>query len=134
MSDVEVAVGLGREARADARRVGWRGGVVVGIARRAGEAPPGWEAKIYHATLKVGDTAIMGNDMRPDQFEPPRGFSIILQTDDAAAAERIFHEMSAGGSIGMPLQETFWAARFATWIDRFGIPWSINCERETGPV
>ena len=29
----------------------------------------------------------------------------------------------------MPLQETFWAARFAMLNDRFGIPWMINCEK-----
>ena len=105
-----------------------------GQSPQAATAPPGWAAKIYHATLKVGDTAIMGNDLGPDQFEAPRGFSIILQTDDADAADRIFHELSAGGTIGMPLQETFWALRFGTWVDRFGIPWSINCERQAGTV
>jgi len=28
----------------------------------------------------------------------------------------------------MPLQQTFWAARFGTVVDRFGIPWMINGE------
>jgi PhnB protein len=27
----------------------------------------------------------------------------------------------------MPLQQTFWAARFGMLIDRFGTPWMINC-------
>ncbi len=30
----------------------------------------------------------------------------------------------------MPLQQTFWAARFGMVTDRFGIPWMINCERD----
>jgi PhnB protein len=29
----------------------------------------------------------------------------------------------------MALQETFWALRFGALVDRFGIPWTINCER-----
>lgn len=29
----------------------------------------------------------------------------------------------------MPLQETFWALRFGMVVDRFGIPWMINCEK-----
>jgi PhnB protein len=29
----------------------------------------------------------------------------------------------------MPLQETFWAYRFAVLVDRFGMPWAINCEK-----
>jgi PhnB protein len=28
----------------------------------------------------------------------------------------------------MPLQATFWAALFGMLVDRFGIPWMINCE------
>ena len=28
----------------------------------------------------------------------------------------------------MPIQHTFWAARFGMFIDRYGIPWMINCE------
>jgi PhnB protein len=31
----------------------------------------------------------------------------------------------------VPLQQTFWAQRFGAVVDRFGIPWGINCgERE----
>jgi PhnB protein len=30
----------------------------------------------------------------------------------------------------MPLQETFWAARFAMFIDQFGTPWMINCGKQ----
>jgi hypothetical protein len=28
----------------------------------------------------------------------------------------------------MPIQQTFWALRFGMLVDRFGIPWMINCE------
>jgi PhnB protein len=33
------------------------------------------------------------------------------------------------GQVGMPLQQTFWAARFGMLVDRFGIPWMVNCEK-----
>ena len=33
-----------------------------------------------------------------------------------------------GGTVVMPLEKTFWAARFGMVVDRFGIPWLINCE------
>jgi PhnB protein len=95
----------------------------------AGDAPPEWHAKIYHATLKVGRTEIAGGDALPGKFERPQGFSIVLQMDDAQAAERIFHALAEDGRVDMPLQETFWASRFAVLVDRFGIPWIINCEK-----
>ena len=47
---------------------------------------------------------------------------------DADRAERVFHELSEGGQVVMPLQETFWAKRFGVFVDRFGTPWQINCE------
>jgi PhnB protein len=28
----------------------------------------------------------------------------------------------------MPIQPTFWSPRFGMLVDRFGIPWMINCE------
>ena len=43
-------------------------------------------------------------------------------------AERIFHALAEDGTVGMPLQQTFWAARFGMLVDRFGIPWMVNCE------
>lgn len=30
----------------------------------------------------------------------------------------------------MPIQETLRAKRFGVVIDRFGIPWEVNCSRE----
>jgi PhnB protein len=105
-----------------------------GNSPAAADAPPGWEAKIYHATLKIGDTEITGGDLPADRYEPPKGFSVVLQMDDPLVAERIFQALAEGGRIEMPLQETFWASRFGVVVDRFGIPWSINCERAGEPV
>ena len=36
--------------------------------------------------------------------------------------------LSRDGTVVMPLEKTFWAARFGMLVDRFGIPWLINCE------
>ncbi len=95
----------------------------------AAEAPADWGGKIYHATFKVGDTVIMGGDQPADRYDQPRGFQLVLPMDDASAAERVFHELAEGGTIKVPLQETFWASRFGVLVDRFGIPWTVNCER-----
>jgi len=100
-----------------------------GKSPMAGDAPPDWESKIFHAALKVGDSVITGGDVAPDRYGQPKGFSVVLQMDDSAAAERIFHALAEDARIEMPLQETFWASRFAVLVDQFGIPWTINCEQ-----
>jgi PhnB protein len=105
-----------------------------GNSPMAAEAPPGWNAKIYHATLKIGDAVITGGDVAPNRYEQPKGFSVVLEIDDSLAAERIFHALAEHGRIEMPLQETFWASRFGVLVDQFGIPWSINCERGVEPT
>jgi PhnB protein len=33
------------------------------------------------------------------------------------------------GTVTMPIGETFWATRFGMLVDRFGIPWMVNCEK-----
>ena len=100
-----------------------------GDSRMAGYAPAEWSGKVAHATLKIGDIAMSGADVLPGQFAQPQGFSIILQMDDPQAADRVFTALSENAMrVDMPLQETFWARRFGTCVDQFGVPWSINCE------
>ena len=98
-----------------------------GDSPMADQVPSEWRDKILHATLIVGETALMGADVPPDSYKEPGGFSITIQINDPADAERIFGALSEGGTVTMPLQETFWAARFGMVVDRFGIPWMVNC-------
>ena len=91
--------------------------------------PSEWRKKILHATLVVGSQILMGADVLPDRYQKPQGFSVTLGLKDPAEAERIFNALAENGTVEMALQETFWAARFGVLVDRFGIPWTINCGR-----
>ena len=94
----------------------------------AAEAPADWSDKVMHGSLTVGDLVLMGGDVAPDRYEEPKGFSLSIQIQSVADAERIFDELARGGRVVMPLEKTFWAERFGMLVDRFGIPWQINCE------
>lgn len=83
--------------------------------------------RIMHATLKVGETAVLGADTPPDHYQSPSGFSVAIQLNEPAEAERIFAAMSEGGEVTMPIQQTFWALRFGMFVDQFGISWMVNC-------
>jgi PhnB protein len=87
-----------------------------------------WQDKIMHGSVTIGDTVLMGADMSPQHYQEPKGFSLSLQIKSTTDAERIFRELSNGGRVEMPLEKTFWAERFGMLVDRFGIPWLINCE------
>ena len=100
----------------------------------AGLVPPDWTNKIMHASLTVGGQVLMAADVLPDQYEAPKGFSLSLQIARTEDAERIFQDLSRDGTVMMALEKTFWAERFGMVIDRFGIPWLINCEGAGQPA
>jgi uncharacterized glyoxalase superfamily protein PhnB len=58
----------------------------------------------------------------------PKDSRYSIQITSTADAERIFQELAKDGRVVMPLEKTFWAERFGMVVDRFGIPWLINCE------
>jgi PhnB protein len=91
------------------------------------DVPPEWRGRIIHSQLEVGGTLLMGADAPPGQGSAPRGFSVNISVDDTKEGERIFQALADNGTVHMPFQETFWAAGFGMLVDRFGIPWMINC-------
>jgi PhnB protein len=109
-------------------------GKIVAMMKYAGspweeQTPPEWRNKVTHARLMVGDDVLMGSDVPPERYEETKGFSVTLGIDDPADAERIFHALAQNGTVQMPIQQTFWAARFGMLVDQFGTPWMINCEK-----
>jgi PhnB protein len=99
----------------------------------AAQVPADWQNKVMHSSLAIGDQVLMGGDVAPDAYEKPKGFSLSLQINSIAQAERIFTLLAKDGTVVMPLEKTFWAARFGMIVDRFGIPWLINCEGSDEP-
>jgi PhnB protein len=100
----------------------------------AEQADPSWRDKIVHARLTIGDAVLMASDAPDDRYLRPQGIHISLQVDTAAEADRIFGALAEGGEVTIPIQETFWAERFGMCVDRFGIPWMINCEKAMIPA
>ena len=95
----------------------------------ANHVPADWRDKILHARMIVGGVLLMASDAPSDRSQKPQGFSVNLGVKDPAEAERIFHSLAENGTVTMPIGETFWAVRFGMLVDRFGIPWMVNCEK-----
>jgi len=106
------------------------GGKITMMMRHAeqpnpGGVPPGWGNAILHARMTLGGTELLGADIPPDRFQPIRSAYLSLSLDSDQEAERIFSLLSEGGQIFMPMQETFFASRFAMLRDRFGTSWML---------
>ena len=91
--------------------------------------PAEFRKKIIHAKLNLGESVLMASDCPQSQYEAPKGFSVNVSVKTPADAERVYGQLSAGGKVTMPLSETFWAQKFGMFVDRFGTPWMVNCEK-----
>jgi PhnB protein len=100
-----------------------------GNSPMAKDAPPHWREKIVHATLIVGGMTISGGDALPGTYVRPQGFGILLGLKELEDAERLFHALAENGTVHVPWQETFWALRFGSATDQFGIRWDIDCAK-----
>ncbi len=95
-------------------------------------APPMLEAdknKIVHVALPIlGGTQIMATDMLESMGQKlveGNNFTISLGPDSIEEADRLYKELSEGGSDGVAPHEEFWGY-WGTCKDRFGIRWMFN--------
>jgi PhnB protein len=94
-----------------------------------GEVPKGAGERIMHARLSKGDVVLMASDTMPGMpFQQGNNFSISIECDSVQEIDRLFAALGMQGKVTMPLQETFWAARFGMFTDRFGINWMLDLE------
>lgn len=101
-----------------------------GDSPMAAQTAPEARDQIMHARLQVGDQVLMGADAPPNMFNGNHGFSVSVTVKDPAEAARLFGGLSEGGNVHMPLGKTFWSPAFGMFVDRFGIPWMVNCEQQ----
>ena len=66
------------------------------------QIPPDYKKKVMHAKMTIDGEVIMASDAPPGHFHPPQGFSVSLQVEDPADAERRFKALSEGGRSTCP--------------------------------
>ena len=87
--------------------------------------------RIMHATISIGDSFLMGSDSASSFAPPPTvgdNFSLSYTSSSREEADEFFARLSAGGTVTMPLQETFWGSYFGSCTDKFGINWQLDYE------
>jgi PhnB protein len=80
---------------------------------------------IQYASLSIGGTELMAADVPPERFQPMRSAYLSLTVDSIDEAERLYALLSEGGQIFMPMEENFFAFRFAMLRDKFGTSWML---------
>ncbi|MCE3252183.1 MAG: hypothetical protein K0Q67_1193 [Cellvibrio sp.] len=90
-----------------------------------GVLQPGFENKVMHAELRIGNTNIMASDGCND-VEKFSGFRLTLTVPGEEEARRIFAALASnGGKVDMPLEKTFWSPLYGQVTDQFGVGWMV---------
>lgn len=93
------------------------------------DAPKGAENRIIHARLSKGNAVLMASDTQPGSpFIQGNNVHISVDCETIPETEKFFTALSEGARILMPLQDTFWGARFGMLTDKYGVGWMFNCE------
>lgn len=111
------------------------GGEIVSL-QTFGEAPTpnipdDQKNNVMHAEFRAGDIYFMASDSMPEQpVILGNAVTLSISLDSLEEQESIFSKLSDGGAVTMPLQDTFWGARFGMLTDKFGINWMLNCDKK----
>lgn len=101
------------------------------------DAPPMAEEDknlVMHVELRILNShSLMGTDA-PESMGFKVNFGnnsfINLQPDKRVETKQLFDKLSAGGKVGMDLQDMFWGDYFGSCTDKFGVQWMFNCNEK----
>jgi len=86
-------------------------------------APDPTGKKVWHAELRIGNSAFFINDTAPEMGATPSFSSLWIYTADADAA--FDRAVKAGAKVTMPMADMFWGDRMGMLVDRWNIKWAI---------
>lgn len=91
------------------------------------DVPDSHKDRVMHVSLPIGRSVLMGSDS--SAVAPPlaagNNFSVSLDTGSREESDDLLAKLSAGGTVTMPMETTFWGAYFGMCIDKFGISWMV---------
>ncbi|KAA3438406.1 VOC family protein [Rufibacter hautae] len=94
--------------------------------------------KIMHIALPIGKSVLMANDVpeilgRTNENENRSKISISAESKEEA--DKLFHGLSTGGQIEMPITDSPWGSYFGMFRDKYGIEWMVDFDpNEIGPM
>ena len=85
--------------------------------------------KIMHIALPIGQNILMGNDV-PEFMgrvnEQENRSKISISAESREEADKLFHGLSAGGAVEMPIGDSPWGSYFGMFRDKYGIEWMVD--------
>ena len=88
--------------------------------------PPDAKDMVVHTAMPLGSVTLMGCDACGANGETLGGFQVSVESTDPAEVKRLFAALTEGGSVKMPLMQTFWSPLFGMCKDKFGVGWMVS--------
>lgn len=93
------------------------------------EIPANYKNKIMFSEMVFENNRIQACDQTPDKtLQTGNDFMLSISVVEVFVLDRVFNRLAEGGTVTMPLQDTFWGARFGMITDKFGIKWMFSCD------
>jgi PhnB protein len=106
------------------------GAHTVNVAR-AGDTPgmnvpADQKDRIMHAVLMLDGLPLMLSDAATN-VSTGSNVHVSLDFTDLDEMTQKFAALAEGGAVNVPLQDTFWGAKFGMLTDSVGVRWIFNC-------
>ncbi len=91
--------------------------------------------KLMHIALAIGLNVLIGNDV-PEFMgkvnENENRSKISVSADSREEADQLYNGLSAGGTIEVPLEDSFGSSYFGMFRDKYGIEWIVEFDPNKG--
>jgi PhnB protein len=86
--------------------------------------------KIMHIALPIGKHNVLMASDTPEIMgkhnENETRSKISISAESKEEADNLFHGLSAGGKIEMPIADSPWGSYFGMFRDKYGIEWMVD--------
>ena len=89
-------------------------------------APAAERHLVLNAVLEGGDCTLRASDRSDTTHDPQTRVDLLIVGSDEGRLRRVFADLSAGGTVTVPLEKQFWGDIFGGFVDKFGITWQVN--------
>ncbi len=93
------------------------------------QCPASIKHHILHSALTKGALVIMGTDMVHKEHVHGNNISLCVNCSSQGEIESFYNALQQGGEVLDRLEERFWGAMFGVVIDKYGIRWLLNYDK-----
>lgn len=103
----------------------------IGGSPMEGQCATAMKDQVLHSTLtKDGKLLLMASDMSgPEGIVKGNNMTLSINCKSEEEINSFFSKLSSDGKIIDPLKEQFWGAMFGVAMDKFGIQWMFNYDK-----